>query len=488
MQPRECDTPRSVTIAAPGSGHSSSVVPVTTPDEARPRGKGGRRQTLAEECSWADVTRAIRRRVFEGEVVTAARVHQVTAALRASAHPRLRSMRADGYATLRQLLTVLAWSADWEVQRQRKQMLVSVPQRILAERCGRHERTIRRHLRILEEIGLLATVREGTIDEFRPSILENEGNVVPVYVLLLPLDVLRDVPGGRRILDALNDRPPAPQSPQAAPAALEGLRAPRNAPQELRTPPSPARPRRADMLRRLSVVDIDVRPPFTPLGSERHPPHAREAENAIEPLRGTEPHIGASRRGLRAAQRRPERMVTTATSSPEEEQSAFSQVNAPIERRWVAHTPATNPAERLAAADELRWRLPVLRRISARHVRHVVREHFLAGWTVLDIQHALDHRPDGAVWNHDGASGVARPADWLAYRLAAWCDESGTVGRSRSQRLALERAEARARTRRQRDEAAAARARRAAATEDSPIVAAAKSQIDAIRRRFPPRR
>lgn len=420
--------------------------------------------------------------------MTAARVHQVTAALKASPHPRLRSMRADGYATLRQLLTVLAWSADWEVQRQRKQMLVSVPQRILAERCGRHERTVRRHLRILEEIGLLATVREGTIDEFRPSILEDEGNVVPVYVLLLPLDVLRDVPGGQRILDSLNDRPAAPQSPQAAPSSPEGRQARRNAPEDLRTALSPARPRRAETLRRLSVVDIDVRPPFTPLGSERHPTHARETQNKIEPLRGTESHTGAPRRGLRAAQRHLEPMVTTATSSPEEERDAFSQANVPIERRWVAHTPTTNPAERLAAADELRWRLPVLRRISARHVRHVVREHFLAGWTVLDIQHALDHRPDGTSWNHDGANGVARPADWLTYRLAAWCDDAGTVVRSRSQRLALERAEARARTRRQRDEAAATRARRAANTEDSPIVAAAKAEIDAVRRRFPPRR
>ena len=41
-----CDTPRSVTTAAPGSGHSSSVVPVTTPDEPQPRGKGWRRQTV----------------------------------------------------------------------------------------------------------------------------------------------------------------------------------------------------------------------------------------------------------------------------------------------------------------------------------------------------------------------------------------------------------------------------------------------------------
>lgn len=412
------------------------------------------------------------RRAYAGDVVPAVRVDQVTAALDASPHPRLRRMRADGYATLRRLATVLAWSADWQVQRERKgQMLVSVPQRVLAERCGRSERTIRRHLRVLEEVGLLACVREGTTDEFRPSVLEDEGNVVPVYLLLLPVSVLADVPGCERIAAEL-------AGPQSATDELDEDAAPA---------PSPAPERTRGEPRRLSLVDIDDRPPFTPLGSERHPPHARETATQTEPLRGPEPHGGAPRRGLRAAERHLEPVAKTATGSPEEPRRDFSQVNAPIERRWLPHeTPKTNP-ERLAAADELRWRLPVLRRISAAHVRHVAREFFLAGWTVLDVHYAIDYRTDGTPVPHSGDLGVIRPADWLAHRLAAWRDETGTVTRSRSQRLARERAEQRARMRAA-QEAAAAEAACRGVVDESPAATAALQSIRATIAAVPPLR
>lgn len=450
------DTPRERTRQEPDSGRSSE--------------KSRRRQTLLQECSWRDVLRAIKRRRYEGDVVPAVRVVQVAAALDASHHPLLRRMRADGFATLRQLATVLAWSADWQVQRERKgQMLVSVPQRILAERCGRSERTVRRHLRVLEEVGLLATVREGTTPEFQPAALEGEGNVTPVYVLLLPVSVLADVPGCERLAKDLNDAQRATDEIDDTPALASRQ-------ERLTGDPHPL-----SLVARDILVDIDVRPPFTPLGSERSPSHARENASIIEPLRGTEPHGGAPRRGLRAAQRHLLASAKTVTGSPEEERREFSQVNAPIERRWIPHQHPQTRADRLAAADELRWRVPVLRRISAAHVRHAVREYFLAGWTVLDIHHAIDQRPDGATWRHDGADGVARPADWLAYRLAAWRDGAGTVVRSRSQRLAAERAEGIARTRRRQEDELAAQARRAAAL-DSPTVAAAKADIDLILR------
>ena len=441
------------------------------PKSGRSSGKSGRRQTLADECSWADVARAMNRRKYAGDVVPAVRVDQVAAALDASPHPRLRRMRADGYATLRQLATVLAWSADWQVQRERKgQMLVSVPQRILAERCGRSERTIRRHLRVLEEVGLLATVREGTTDEFRPSVLEDEGNIVPVYVLLLPVSVLADVPGCERIAAEFAGAQSAAAELDEDPA-LHHSRAPESTGRE---PCS------------LSVVDIDVRPPSTPYGSGTHPPHARETAIRNAPLRGPEPHGGAPRRGLRPAQRQLEPILRSATGSREEPSRDFSQVNVPIERRWHAHeTPKTN-LERLAAADELRWRLPVLRRVSAAHVRHVAREFFLAGWTVLDVHYAVDYRPDGTPVPHSGDLGVVRPAAWLARRLAAWRDETGTVTRSRSQRLALERAERRARTKARR-EAAAAEAAERAGVEDSPAIAAAKQAIRERIDALPPR-
>lgn len=455
------DTPRERTRREPDSGRSSE--------------KSGRRQTLLQECSWRDVLRAIKRRRYEGDVVPAVRVDQVAPALDASPHPLLRRMRADGYATLRQLATVLAWSADWQVQRERKgQMLVSVPQRILAERCGRSERTVRRHLRVLEEVGLLATVREGTTPEFQPAALEGEGNVTPVYVLLLPVSVLADVPGCERLAADLNDAHRPAHEPEDSPESLS----PASRQERPAGDPCPLA-----LVARDIVVDIDVRPPFPPLGRERSPSHTRENASIIEPLRGTEPHGGAPRRSLRAAQRHLPTSTRSVTGGPEEERREFSQVNAPIERRWIPHQHPQTRADRLAASDELRWRVPVLRHVSAAHVRHAVREYFLAGWTVLDIHHAIDQHPDGTTWPHDGSDGVARPADWLAYRLAAWRDDAGTVIRSRSQRLAAERAEAIARTRARRENEVAARVRRAAAL-DSPTVAAAKAEIDAIRREF----
>jgi hypothetical protein len=90
-------------------------------------------------------------------------------------------------------------------------------------------------------------------------------------------------------------------------------------------------------------------------------------------------------------------------------------------------------------------------RISA--VRHQLVRFFRAGWTVVDLAWAIDHRPDGTPWPHDGAHGVLNPRGWLAHRLRAWRDDRGEPIRSRSQRAAAERARERAvqEARRQRD-------------------------------------
>ena len=101
----------------------------------------------------------------------------------------------------------------------------------------------------------------------------------------------------------------------------------------------------------------------------------------------------------------------------------------------------------------------------------------LAGWTVNDVLAAIDHRPDGTAWAHDGATGVQQVGRWLTHRLSAWRDGHGTVLRSPSQRSAADAAHARA----------LAVARAAAHEElmanrsapDSPVAAAALAQIRA---------
>ena len=132
--------------------------------------------------------------------------------------------------------------------------------------------------------------------------------------------------------------------------------------------------------------------------------------------------------------------------------------------RWYSPTATTSGKDAaIAACRELQARLPVLRRISDRHVRSVLREFFLAGWTVADVILAIDRRPEGHTWAHDGAHGVANVGAWLKHRLTPWRTSTGTVRRSPSQRAAATHVETQARARARRE--ADARHREAIAAE-----------------------
>lgn len=87
---------------------------------------------------------------------------------------------------------------------------------------------------------------------------------------------------------------------------------------------------------------------------------------------------------------------------------------------------------RMAQARQLAARVPVLRRLSDRATAAVLRDFALAGWSTADLAHAIDWRPDGTRWPHEGAHGVALPAAWLEHRLRAWRDEAGAPLPSRS--------------------------------------------------------
>lgn len=97
--------------------------------------------------------------------------------------------------------------------------------------------------------------------------------------------------------------------------------------------------------------------------------------------------------------------------------------------------PVTRRA-RLDAADALRWHSLALRGMSARMLRHVLRDVFAAGWSPRDVLYALDHRPDGRPWTYTTSPRVA--AAWARHRLAAWRDPAGDVLPSRSQRARVE--------------------------------------------------
>lgn len=169
-----------------------------------------------------------------------------------------------------------------------------------------------------------------------------------------------------------------------------------------------------------------------PHGEPLVTPHASSStasRSQMEPLRGTEPHQAAQA---------PHR----STSS--------SDRHDPI---WSG-TATTNGLDDMSlAAWELRRRLPILGQMRISAVRHQLVRFFRAGWTVVDIAWAIDHRPDGSPWPHSGAHGVLNPRGWLAHRMRAWRDDRGEPIRSRSQRAAADRSRERAvqEARRQRD-------------------------------------
>jgi hypothetical protein len=122
----------------------------------------------------------------------------------------------------------------------------------------------------------------------------------------------------------------------------------------------------------------------------------------------------------------------------------------------LAATPGSK-AEARKAAETLRQASLDLRRISARHVRHLVAVFFAAGWTPGDVLHALDHTPDGRPWPYAGTP--RHVPGWVRHRLRPWLDADGRPARSKSQRLAAAAAAERARQQAWREELAERHAR-----------------------------
>ena len=61
--------------------------------------------------------------------------------------------------------------------------------------------------------------------------------------------------------------------------------------------------------------------------------------------------------------------------------------------------------------------------MSARAIVEATQPFFEAGWSVRDILHALEHRPNGELWQTKGAAGMRSVKSWLKIRLAAWMND-----------------------------------------------------------------
>lgn len=151
---------------------------------------------------------------------------------------------------------------------------------------------------------------------------------------------------------------------------------------------------------------------------------------------------------------------------------------------WPAHKTTASKKQRLAAAAELRRRVFLLRPMSTKDIRSTTRDFLLAGWTVADLHHALDHQPNEQPWPHHGipeTTNAPRLRGWLRYRLNAWRTTTGEPLRSRDQRLANEATERRAKAAKTALEAKRALEKRAMRIgQDSPAKIRALQSIRSI--------
>jgi hypothetical protein len=118
-------------------------------------------------------------------------------------------------------------------------------------------------------------------------------------------------------------------------------------------------------------------------------------------------------------------------ADPWGEQDQRSALRAPLRGEqgsiWASTSP-TSGFEMLIAADWLRRTVPVFARVTRKAVRAVCRPFWRAGWSNLDIVHAMDHLP--AAFGPAAGTPIGRgPADgldpasawwWIRTRLDAW--------------------------------------------------------------------
>jgi hypothetical protein len=153
-----------------------------------------------------------------------------------------------------------------------------------------------------------------------------------------------------------------------------------------------------------------------------NPPHARAGEESKLNIDAATPHASLKR----AEQRREVNHQLLNRKAPLWDPNAKNK----RERR---------EAERLASL-ELQFRSFPLQRISTPHVAAICRPFFRAGWTIRDILHAIDWRPNtDARYHHDGANGVENTGAWLKFRLGKWVRKDGGFYRSPSQKREAER-------------------------------------------------
>ncbi|MGW3353636.1 hypothetical protein ACWDA3_61105 [Nonomuraea rubra] len=166
----------------------------------------------------------------------------------------------------------------------------------------------------------------------------------------------------------------------------------------------------------------------------RPPANARRRQPDDQPQRSSEPPTLSPPRGERTDPTR-----TRETPRPPLAPSRASPI-------WPLHAMPRTKRERLQACQRLRRETPLLRRMTARYLRWLLRPFFTAGATPHDVLHALNVRPDDSRWTYTWSSmnEIRHVPGWVRHRLEAWTGHDGRVPPLPSHRAATATAQRRA--------------------------------------------
>ena len=228
------------------------------------------------------------------------------------------------------------------------------------------------------------------------------------------------------------------------------------------------------------------RPDTNPAPITQETPAGTACGNKLEPLRVAGflalkrnlPTRAREKKTLDGAATRPESIPGRASSAP-----GHQTAHRP-ELLWPSTKRSSSKIQCLAASSELRRRIFLLRPMTTKDVRSVLKPFLDAGWTVYDLENALSFMPDGIPWamsvpdvtGNDRMTAAVRLRGWLRNRLKVWMRE-GQPMRSPLQRQEATRSRQLAEAR-----AAAQRAQEQRGSSNADRSLAAASIITEIRR------
>ncbi|MEV4249316.1 hypothetical protein AB0J63_38615 [Streptosporangium canum] len=384
-------------------------------------------------------------------------------------HPDAAELRADAWRNLHAVARVVMWRARrCEAE---PGVWTSIPTRaLIMRRTGLRETAVKGWIRWLRERGLLGVVTAGSTPRFRPATRcgiddDGAGNLAAEYVLMTPAFLARSARRSGPV------SPGAELSPLAAAPAVAGLS---------QASAASSGDASEDRSGHRPLAPVPQAAAAAPPGDEKRPPSVvLSGERTTEDLDPRNAGARRAREGARSGHFSEQSLRVVAGGSEEDGPA--------VDTAWtwsLSVTPVTK-TEMLQAAQALRAHSAILRRISTRHLRSVLREFFAAGWSPDDVLHGLDHRTDGTAWTL--TSDPSFVPGWIRYRLACWRTADGTPAPSRSQGRAIRRASAAAAltvTRAEREQAMAARAdaTTAAAATRAHLAAASPQAATAMQR------